>query len=91
MPCLRHCMAGWTMFPDKIKDAEPRFAKPFVVLCDLLITFFLAEIVDKIQVVTVATAAHFPSPVMVLLGTTVGRLIAEVLWVALANLNPLCA
>ena len=43
-----------------------------------LITFFLAEMGDKTQIATIAVAAHFPDPVLVVVGTTLGMLIADV-------------
>ncbi|MFN9389382.1 MAG: TMEM165/GDT1 family protein, partial [Betaproteobacteria bacterium] len=43
-----------------------------------LAAFFLAEMGDKTQVATVAMAAHYPSPLMVVTGTTLGMLIADV-------------
>jgi putative Ca2+/H+ antiporter (TMEM165/GDT1 family) len=43
-----------------------------------LITFFLAEMGDKTQIATVAMAAHYPNPLLVVMGTTLGMLIADV-------------
>jgi putative Ca2+/H+ antiporter (TMEM165/GDT1 family) len=42
------------------------------------ITFFLAEMGDKTQIATIAMAAHYASPVLVVIGTTLGMLIADV-------------
>lgn len=71
-------MAVWTMIPDKIEDEEMQVAKKFGVFGATLITFFLAEMGDKTQIATVAMAAHYPNPVMVVIGTTLGMLIADV-------------
>ncbi len=71
-------MAIWTMIPDKIEDEETQIAKRFGVFGATLITFFLAEMGDKTQIATVAMAAHYPSPVLVVIGTTLGMLIADV-------------
>lgn len=71
-------MAVWTMIPDKIEDEETHIAKRFGVFGATLITFFLAEMGDKTQIATIAMAAHFASPVMVVIGTTLGMLIADV-------------
>ncbi len=71
-------MAIWTMIPDKIEEEETQVAKSFGVFGATLITFFLAEMGDKTQIATVAMAAHFASPVLVVIGTTLGMLLADV-------------
>lgn len=71
-------MAIWTMIPDKIEEEETLVAKRFGVFGATLITFFLAEMGDKTQIATVAMAAHYASPLMVVIGTTLGMLIADV-------------
>lgn len=71
-------MAIWTMIPDKIEEEETQVAKKFGVFGATLITFFLAEMGDKTQIATVAMAAHYATPLMVVIGTTLGMLIADV-------------
>jgi len=71
-------MAIWTLIPDKIEDEETQVAKHLGVFGATLITFFLAEMGDKTQIATVAMAAKFPDPVVVVIGTTLGMLIADV-------------
>lgn len=71
-------MAIWTLIPDKIEEEETSVAKRFGVFGATLITFFLAEMGDKTQIATVAMAAHYAAPVMVVIGTTLGMLIADV-------------
>lgn len=71
-------MAIWTMIPDKIEEEETQVAKRFGVLGATFITFFLAEMGDKTQIATVAMAAHYADPLMVVAGTTLGMLIADV-------------
>ena len=71
-------MAAWTMIPDKIEDEETQIAQRFGVFGATLITFFLAEMGDKTQIATVALAAHYAAPLMVVIGTTLGMLIADV-------------
>jgi len=71
-------MAAWTLIPDKIEDEEAQVAQRFGVFGATLITFFLAEMGDKTQVATVALAAHYAEPLMVVIGTTLGMLIADV-------------
>jgi len=71
-------MAVWTLVPDKIEEDETNVASRFGVFGATLVTFFLAEMGDKTQVATVAMAAHYPDPLMVVAGTTLGMLIADV-------------
>lgn len=71
-------MAIWTLIPDKIEEEETQVAKRVGVFTATLITFFLAEMGDKTQIATVAMAAHYPNPLMVVAGTTIGMLIADV-------------
>ncbi len=78
-------MAIWTMIPDKIEEEETQVAKKWGVFGATLITFFLAEMGDKTQIATVALAAHYAAPLMVVIGTTLGMLIADVPAVFVAN------
>jgi Ca2+/H+ antiporter, TMEM165/GDT1 family len=78
-------MAIWTMIPDEIEEEETKVAKRFGVFGATLITFFLAEMGDKTQIATVALAAHYASPLMVVVGTTLGMLIADVPAVFVGN------
>ncbi len=71
-------MAVWTLIPDKIEEEETRVAQKWGVFGATLITFFLAEMGDKTQIATVAMAVHYAAPVMVVVGTTLGMLIADV-------------
>ena len=71
-------MAVWTMIPDKIEDEETQVAKRFGVFGATLITFCLAEMGDKTQIATIAMAAHYADPLLVVIGTTLGMLIADV-------------
>lgn len=70
-------MAVWTLIPDKLEEGEvsvPRLG----VFGATLVAFFLAEMGDKTQVATVALAARFDAFVAVVIGTTLGMLIANV-------------
>ena len=70
-------MAAWTLIPDKldkVDDKPPRFGA-FVTT---LIAFFLVEMGDKTQLATIALAARFHSVVEVMIGTTIGMLLANV-------------
>jgi putative Ca2+/H+ antiporter (TMEM165/GDT1 family) len=71
-------MAVWTMIPDRIEEEETRVATRLGVFGATLVAFFLAEMGDKTQIATLAMAAHYPSPVLVVAGTTLGMLIADV-------------
>jgi len=71
-------MAIWTMIPDKIEEEETLVAQRFGIFGATFITFFLAEMGDKTQIATVAMAAHYSAPLMVVIGTTLGMLIADV-------------
>jgi len=71
-------MAIWTMIPDKIEEEETLVAQRFGIFGATFITFFLAEMGDKTQIATVAMAAHYTVPLMVVIGTTLGMLIADV-------------
>ena len=71
-------MAVWTMIPDRIEEGEAQVATRLGVFGATLVTFFLAEMGDKTQIATLAMAAHYPTPVLVVAGTTLGMLIADV-------------
>jgi Ca2+/H+ antiporter, TMEM165/GDT1 family len=71
-------MAAWTLVPDKIEEEETQIAKQMGVFGATLVTFFLAEMGDKTQFATIALAAKYSSPVWVVVGTTLGMLIADV-------------
>lgn len=71
-------MAIWTMIPDKIEDEETQIAGKFGIFGATLITFFLAEMGDKTQIATIAMAAHYANPLLVVIGTTLGMLLADV-------------
>lgn len=78
-------MAIWTLIPDKIEEKETQIAKKWGVFGATLITFFFAEMGDKTQIATVALAASYAAPVMVVIGTTLGMMIADVPAVFVAN------
>ncbi|MCX7354393.1 MAG: TMEM165/GDT1 family protein [Alphaproteobacteria bacterium] len=69
-------MAAWLLRPDIAGDAVDANGRgPFLAA---LMAFFVAEIGDKTQFATVALAAQYPDVVAVVLGTTVGMMIANV-------------
>ena len=80
---LRWVLAGsfiamglWILVPDEEGDAAARY--PYGAFLTTLIAFFLVEIGDKTQVATVVLAARFPDLMMVVIGTTLGMLAANV-------------
>ena len=70
-------MAAWMLIPDKFDEKDATFA-PAGVFATTLIAFFLAEMGDKTQIATVALAAQYQALVPVVLGTTLGMMIANV-------------
>ncbi len=78
-------MAIWTLIPDKIEEEETQIANRLGVFGATFVTFFLAEMGDKTQIATVAMAAHYAAPFLVIMGTTLGMLIADVPAVFVGN------
>jgi Ca2+/H+ antiporter, TMEM165/GDT1 family len=70
-------MAVWIMFPDDLEGTKTK-ATRFGVFGTTLITFFLAEMGDKTQIATVALAAQYQELIWVVVGTTLGMMIANV-------------
>ena len=78
-------MAIWTLIPDKIEEEETHVAQRLGVFGATFITFFLAEMGDKTQIATIALAAHYAAPLLVIAGTTLGMLLADVPAVFIGN------
>jgi putative Ca2+/H+ antiporter (TMEM165/GDT1 family) len=70
-------MAAWMLVPDRFDESEARFAR-LGVFGTTLIAFFVAEMGDKTQVATIALAARYHEFIMVVLGTTLGMMLANV-------------
>ena len=70
-------MAAWTLVPDKFDEGDARLAG-FGVFATTLIAFFLAEMGDKTQIATIALAAQYQAFVLVVAGTTLGMMVANV-------------
>lgn len=70
-------MAGWTLIPDKFSEEDAKLAR-MGVFGATLVAFFLAEMGDKTQIATVALSAHYQALVAVVMGTTLGMMIANV-------------
>ncbi len=69
-------MGIWTLFPDKEDDSTPETGK-WGVLLTTIVVFFLAEMGDKTQLATVAIAAQYSDFLPVVIGTTLGMMIAN--------------
>ena len=67
--------ALWTLRPDSL-DAEP--ASRGGAFVTTVTAFFVAEMGDKTQLATIALAARFPSLGAIVLGTTLGMMLANV-------------
>lgn len=78
-------MGIWTLVPDKLSEEEAKIKTTTGVFITTLVAFFLAEMGDKTQIATVALAAHYLAPLAVVVGTTLGMMIANVPAVILGN------
>lgn len=79
-------VALWTLVPDKLEEEDASRGRRFGPFLATLIAFFLAEMGDKTQIATVMLAAQYPEFVLVILGTTLGMLLANVPVVLVGNL-----
>ena len=70
-------MAAWTLIPDSPPE-ESKAGSRYGVFVTTVVAFFLVEMGDKTQIATVALAAQFHSIVWVVLGTTIGMMLANV-------------
>jgi putative Ca2+/H+ antiporter (TMEM165/GDT1 family) len=70
-------MAVWTLIPDRLDDARRHDAR-FGVFVTTLVAFFLVEMGDKTQIATVALAARYDALAAVVMGTTIGMMVANV-------------
>ncbi|MFA0697674.1 TMEM165/GDT1 family protein, partial [Vibrio sp. 10N.222.49.C9] len=79
-------MALWVLIPDKLDEDESISNKgPFVAS---FIAFFVAEIGDKTQIATSILGAQYSDALMmVVLGTTIGMLLANVPVVIIGKLS----
>jgi putative Ca2+/H+ antiporter (TMEM165/GDT1 family) len=67
---------AWALVPDKLESGPPRTGGS--VFLTTLVAFFIAEMGDKTQLATVALAARYDALAAVVLGTTLGMMIANV-------------
>jgi putative Ca2+/H+ antiporter (TMEM165/GDT1 family) len=66
----------WTLKPDKLE--ENKTLRGAGVFLTAFISFFLVEMGDKTQLATIALAARYDSLVAVVMGTTLGMMIANI-------------
>jgi Ca2+/H+ antiporter, TMEM165/GDT1 family len=71
-------MAAWMLIPDKADEGAAAGHQRFGVLGTTVLAFFLAEMGDKTQIATVALAARYNELVAVVVGTTLGMMVANV-------------
>ena len=70
-------VAVWALFPDRLDEREGLGARRAGAFLTTLVCFFLVEIGDKTQVATIALAATYDALLAVVLGTTLGMMIAN--------------
>jgi len=79
-------LAGWVLIPDKMESgAEAETRSGYGAYALTVVTFFLAEMGDKTQIVTLALAARYQALLPVLAGTVCGMLVVDVPTVLLAG------
>jgi putative Ca2+/H+ antiporter (TMEM165/GDT1 family) len=71
-------VAAWMLVPDQADGAPDAAHGRFGVFGVTVVAFFLAEMGDKTQVATIMLAARYDALLVVVLGTTLGMMIANV-------------
>ena len=70
-------VAVWALVPDRLEDSDQPSLGRFGAFLTTLVMFFLVEIGDKTQIATVGLAIRFDALLAVILGTTLGMVIAN--------------
>ena len=70
-------IAAWTLKPDKL-EGEVKESTRYGVFALTCVVFFLAEKGDKTQIATIVLAAKYDALMLVVIGTTLGMMIANV-------------
>jgi len=70
-------MAAWMLVPDKLDAGVGASRNAGNLFLTTTLLFFVVEIGDKTQVATVALAARFDALVAVVVGTTLGMMVAN--------------
>jgi putative Ca2+/H+ antiporter (TMEM165/GDT1 family) len=68
----------WALVPDRLDDENAPTISQFGVFATAAVAFFLAEMGDKTQFATIALGARFNALMPVVLGTTLGMMVANV-------------
>ena len=71
-------VALWMLVPDQVEEVEGHGTGRLGVFGITVIAFFLAEMGDKTQIATIMLAAKYDAVVVVILGTTLGMMVANV-------------
>jgi putative Ca2+/H+ antiporter (TMEM165/GDT1 family) len=77
-------VAVWALIPDKMED-DVKTRDAYGAFALTAVTFFLAEMGDKTQIVALALAARYNDLIDVVAGTTLGMMIVNVPTVLLAE------
>ncbi|SEF41200.1 Putative Ca2+/H+ antiporter, TMEM165/GDT1 family [Oceanospirillum linum] len=76
----------WILIPDKLDDDTKNPYEKYGAFLATVVLFFIAEIGDKTQVATIILGAQFDALFWVVMGTTVGMMLANVPVVAIGHL-----
>ncbi|MDB5985694.1 MAG: hypothetical protein JWR16_747 [Nevskia sp.] len=71
-------VAVWVLIPDKLDNSEVETRSNYGVFALTAVTFFIAEMGDKTQIVAVALAARYEAFWSVVAGTTLGMMLVNV-------------
>jgi putative Ca2+/H+ antiporter (TMEM165/GDT1 family) len=77
-------VAVWALIPDKM-DEDVKIRGSYGVFALTAVTFFLAEMGDKTQIIALALAAKYDALIAVVAGTTLGMMIVNVPTVLFAD------
>jgi Ca2+/H+ antiporter, TMEM165/GDT1 family len=77
-------VAIWALFPDKYEGDDKAISR-WGAFMSTLVAFFFAEIGDKTQIATIGLAARFEQFYPVVIGTTLGMILANIPAVLLGN------
>jgi putative Ca2+/H+ antiporter (TMEM165/GDT1 family) len=70
-------VAAWTLKPDQLDDEETVAPPRYGLFWLVVISFFVAEVGDKTQIATALLAARYGQVLLVVMGTTLGMMLAN--------------